>query len=405
MYLEAIVLALANLKTNKTRFLFSLLGISIGVILAVMTILLSASFKNKMMQEMKVAGDTIINIALGNKSNTLNYFPRPIFTDNHVSIVKSIKNVDEAYGIVSFPVQKGILARKSQAIKGKLLFQNTIFGTDPGYLKAIGVRLAKGKVFTKKTEVVIGNEVAKAAQIVIGDLIVIENKGQKQEFEVCGIIEKQLNLAFSDFGQVVNNLLIVSKENFPDLNYSLICVRANNRQNIDQISMSIEKIINNDSTIHNILSNSTYNVVAVSQKNVIDMVNRWFQYISIFVMGLSVLASIIAMVGVINVMLITFYERIREIGIIKAIGASDGQVLFLYLVESGLLGILGTIIGFIIGVGSSILITKAFGFKFIFEYTVIVVAILLGFGAALIAGFIPARKASGLDPNKALMYE
>lgn len=406
MLSEAVRLTLTNLKTNRVRVLLTLSGISIGVILAVTSSLLLVSFKQKMMNEMKVAGETVINVAVGNKSNTLNYSPRPIFESKHVSLVKTLSHVTSAHGIIYFKtLDKMIEAAKSDSGSSRRLFQDTVFGTDPGYVKSIGVKFKSGRVFTKASEVVIGSEVASSGRVSVGDFLFLSINGERKKFTISGVIQKQKVVAFSEFGQGVNNLIAVPKSELPSMNFSLISVNVDSRINTGKVAQQISKLLNQDESIQNLLSHSTFKVTGVSQKDVINMVEEWFRYIRLLSIALSILASVIAMIGVINVMLMTLLERFKEIGIMKAVGASDTQLLSLYMVEIGLIGLTGAILGLFVGLSLAYFVSKMVGFPFIFQINIVFIALALGFGASLIAGLIPALKAARLDPNTALMYE
>ena len=112
-----------------------------------------------------------------------------------------------------------------------------------------------------------------------------------------------------------------------------------------------------------------------------------------------------------NTMYTAVLERTREIGVMKAVGAKNGQILGLFLIESGLLGLVGGLIGTLVGIGISLVagrfIDQALSVPFIpsFRLELILGAIAFSFVLGSISGVLPARQASGLQPVEALRYE
>ena len=117
-------------------------------------------------------------------------------------------------------------------------------------------------------------------------------------------------------------------------------------------------------------------------------------------------------VGIMNIMLVSVTERTREIGIRMAVGATSGDILRQFLIEAVLLSCIGGVIGFLMGLGTSIGIvslinTVTSGTKWKYEVSMLagVVAFLFAAAVGVFFGFYPARRASLLDPIEALRYE
>jgi len=119
---------------------------------------------------------------------------------------------------------------------------------------------------------------------------------------------------------------------------------------------------------------------------------------------ISSISLIVGGIVVTNTMYISVMERTREIGTLKAIGADNNSILLLFIIESGLLGLVGGIIGILIA-GAISLLVMFVGFNAVIEWWLVLFALMFSFGLGVVAGFLPARQAAKLDPIEALRYE
>lgn len=155
----------------------------------------------------------------------------------------------------------------------------------------------------------------------------------------------------------------------------------------------------------------------ISSKTVIDFISTLTSGLTIALIVFGSISALVASIGIINTMIMSIHEQTREIGIIKAIGASDTQVLVIFLIQSGLIGMIGGVIG--LGITFTLMqvsdpflvnilkeqgftaIDKFFHFQPLNAFYITLGSILVG----VLAGIYPAMKAAKLDPVKALRYE
>jgi putative ABC transport system permease protein len=142
--------------------------------------------------------------------------------------------------------------------------------------------------------------------------------------------------------------------------------------------------------------------------NQIDIINAFSNIVGLFTVMVSAIAGIsliVGGIGIANIMLVSVVERTREIGIRKAVGATNGAVLSQFLTEAVLVSLAGGAIGIALGVGIAFAAATAFKFPFVISMW----SVIAGFGLStiigLIAGVIPARNAAQLDPIIALRSE
>ena len=127
--------------------------------------------------------------------------------------------------------------------------------------------------------------------------------------------------------------------------------------------------------------------------------------LSLFISGVAAISLFVGGIGVMNIMLVSVTERIREVGLRKAIGAKTKDILTQFLIEAVLLTFLGGIIGVLFGYGGALLIGLFINTTPILNPIVVIVSLLVSTMTGLIFGVYPAKKAASLDPIEALRVD
>ncbi len=196
--------------------------------------------------------------------------------------------------------------------------------------------------------------------------------------------------------------------------------QAENFFGTDEASMIIVKLRSSDPNVVNATSTAITkyfgNQVSVISSNVVtSLLTTIFSTISLFLGGIAAISLLVAGIGIMNIMIVSLIERTREIGILKALGMKSRTVLFIFLTESVIIGLIGAIIGIISGwvlanivslflgrggiIGSAITITP------VLSPEVILGALAFGVGVSVVFALYPAWRASRLKPVEALRYE
>ena len=154
-----------------------------------------------------------------------------------------------------------------------------------------------------------------------------------------------------------------------------------------------------------------------SLKMILDMANRGMIILQTMLASVGALALLVASIGIANTMIMAVYERTKEIGILKAVGASPRQIRLLFVVEASLIGLLGgisgTILGWLLGKGLNWLILEIMrwqevnvqGTFFVVSWWLVIAALVFATLVGLLAGLYPAARAARLAPLAALRYE
>ncbi|HSJ57608.1 MAG TPA: FtsX-like permease family protein, partial [Anaerolineae bacterium] len=154
-----------------------------------------------------------------------------------------------------------------------------------------------------------------------------------------------------------------------------------------------------------------------SIKTMVDLANRGMTILTTMLGSVGGLALLVASIGIANTMIMSVYERTKEIGILKAVGASPGQIRWLFVVEASLIGlmggVIGTILGWLLGRGLNWLLLEILAWQavpmegtfFVVTWWLVAGALLFATLVGLLAGLYPAARAARLVPLDALRYE
>jgi len=254
-------------------------------------------------------------------------------------------------------------------------------------------------------KVVIGNNLAEdnifQRDIKVGDKLVING----ENFQVVGILGK------SGFPPVDNALLIPQDRlkkllGFED-KLSAIVAKAKT-ENINQVADSVAR---NLRSLRNV-DEGKEDFEVETPEHILQGFNTIFTIVQAVLIGIAAISLFVGGIGIMNTMYTSVLERTSEIGVMKAIGARNGDILFIFLIESGTLGLIGGFVGILLGIGFAKAVeigsTAFFGTVLIqaqISPFLIIGSLLFSIIVGVIAGTFPAVQASKLAPVEALRYE
>jgi len=403
---QSIAYSLKNLKRRKLRSWLTILGIVIGIMTVIIIMSIGEGVKKQVSDELSQFGsDQMFVIPINIEESSITSFGSGRGPTSGKLFEKDFDVIDGIPGVKL--VSKLVYGRASVGFKDKAITA-TVYGTDANYFEIWGsmYTIEEGRTFrgSESRVVVLGydaaHEIFGKNDISIGSILLIGDK----KFRVVGIFEK----IGSTFSQADDSSIYVPYEDGRDLftnqlakdELSFISIIIDEGQDIDTIKSNIEERLASRHKVS--LDSKDFSVVTASFVN--ETVGGLLNSLTTFLFLITLIASIVGGIGISNTMFMSVIERVREIGILKSVGATNSDVLKVFLIESGLLGIVGGVIGVILGILILLLIGN-FGVPYLIRIELVLFALFFSFGIGVLSGFIPARRASGLNPIEAFRHE
>lgn len=407
MVLDYLDLSWQSIRNRRLRSWLTILGIVIGVTAIVALISIGQGVQDSILREFEMLGYNTITVFPGNFNTRRGGFGNVSGGSKKYldpAVLRKMKAIEKQAEIRT---ETGLV--NSEALQGQAFLRVTgisqsVVEDFDGYFN--GFPLAEGELFSFEGEekvVVLGKGVAKDLGASVGGTIQIEGG----DFTVEGIFEgdEESDDGFNFYGDLDSGLFVP----FATMNElygggekaSLILAEAVEDVPVSRIADLIEDRYSEAGTA----------ATTITTEEISKRVDNALGTIQIALAGIAAISLLVGGIGVMNTMYTAVLERTREIGVMKAVGAKNSHVLNLFLIESGLLGLIGGIIGTLLGVGLSLVaghfIDRALQVPFVpsFRPTLIIGAIAFSFLVGALSGALPARQAANLQPVEALRYE
>ena len=371
-------LIIKNPFRNKTRSFLAIVGIAIGIATIVALGLITASLEDSTETTLKDGSAEItvtkIGSSMGSSSGNLN--------ESYVDKLSEIDGVEKTAGLLDTTIIDTTSDRESSR------YGYSLYGAKRDDLDIVGINNVNGSLFDEeKDELIVGKNLADEENYTIGDTIDVYGN----EFKITGIYET--GSIFYD------TAMYTSLERLQNL--------TDNEGEISSISVKIKKDANLTTVNDNIKDkyNDTLNTITTEEMS--QTIDDTLGMINSTTTAIEALAIIIGGLGVINTMMMTVFERTREIGVLKSVGWTKKRILTMIMGESIVLTLLSGIIGSVLGVIGVVLLLKVNGgdMTLVFNINIFIKAFAVALTVGILGGLYPAIKASRLSPTEALRYE
>ncbi len=402
MILEHIVISIKNLKTRGLRSYLTMLGIFIGIAAVVALISMGDALQQTITGQFATLDVDKLII-----QNTGTGFGPPGSTavkklnKHDLELINSISDVKEVIPRLIRTVKvdynkitqfKYIASMPSSKEQLKILYDS------------LNIKLESGRLLseTDRGKIILGNDFLDKSEfekeIRIGSILKIQGK----EFEVIGILKRagtfQINSVILMLESDLKEILNIDDE------IDLIVVQVDNQNKVQETAKSIESKLRKDRKLKQ--GEEDFSVQTPTQA--IETVNTILNVINIIISGIAAISLLVGGIGIANTMFTSVLERTREIGVMKAVGAKNTDILSIFIIESAILGIIGGIIGAIIGLSLAFLVSNiassalGISFKTQISFPLILLSMLFSLLIGVLSGIIPAIQASKLKPVEAL---
>lgn len=399
-------MALEALRSSRWRSALTMLGIIIGVVSVTTIVSLGEGAKQGVVGQINQAGDDLITVRPGRPVQReaanlagANLFGIPntgSFDTTDLGVVESVEGIKD---IVPFAFVSSVANRDDHEYD-----QGLIIGTSPDLPKALNQEVEYGSFFSpqdaNKNGAVIGKRVAEQLfkeNVPVGKLFTIRGK----VFVVRGVFKEfdSSPLApHSDYNTAIFIQYDVAREMTSDTNIFQILTRPEQPENLDQAVADITDAL---ATAHE----GQHDFAVLTQSDRLATAHQVLDTLTGFVAGIAVISLIVAGIGILNIMLVSVTERTHEIGIRKAVGATNRQIMNQFLTEAVILSLLGGILGVFLSILTNWILRIFTELTPVLTWPIMTIAVGVAVAVGIIFGTTPALKAAHKHPIDALRHE
>ncbi len=390
-----IKIAFIDILANKLRFLLTILGILIGTGSVILLINVGESAKAAIYNTISGLGENVVYIFHGKKTeNSMMMDPSMLIGGFSLSEAKRIKNV-----LSNNPYVKSIAFRGMETTDIETRFSkntSTVWIVDSNYFKTINLTLVDGRFISKdmvekrRKVVILGKDAAEEyfpRSKAVGHYIKIKGKAYK----VIGVTNLESS-ASVQLNSVVFLPYSTAEDLFSNIKIQLFFVKLTDINKLHLVENQMR-----------LLTNKPF--YSMTQEEVLDQTQLIMGILTMFISVIASISLIVGGIGVMNILLVSVKEKIKEIGLRKAVGAKNRDILQLFLIQSLIYNLIGSSLGIALGIAGGFVIVSVANLPFVVSIKAIILATSVSFIISLIFGIYPAIIASRLSPVEALREE
>lgn len=399
--LETIKLSTSAIRRNKSRSFLTMLGIIIGVFAVISLVSLGTGLRNYITSRFESLGSNNLYVIPGSGGDEggLNRMQAMSGVGSKLkpSLVDEIKKIGSPVAEVMGELE----------IPGVARYRNkhltiTLVGASPEIFTLDNLKMNQGRFFNRsdingaKNVAVIGSEVVQKlfdGKDPIGEELTIADS----RFKVIGTLESRGGGIMGATADRVALVPITAAQKLSDSkNLQTILIKVEDKNRMDEAKYKIKN------QLLKVLKEDDFSVV--SQESILSTISSILGVLTTALGCIAAISLLVGGIGIMNIMLVSVTERTREIGIRKAVGATNRDILMQFLAEAVFLSLVGGLIGVFLGYLGTLVVSRLLSAN-AFSWWSILLALGVSSLVGVIFGVAPAAKASRLDPVEALRYE
>ncbi len=424
MIWENVKLALNGLRSNKMRALLTMLGIIIGIGSVIAIVTVGSSLTSSVSSSLVSLGGNNLQLSVdprpdenGEHANNYSYEDSDLLTDEMLAAYQQRFAQQIRAIVLTESKDPGSALRQGQTAK------ITTTGANQGFFDLDRVSLAAGRLLTQNDQdgrrkvAVVSDLLVKRlfggdAQAALGQPVeVTEANGSVNEFTIVGVYTYQMQGVFLGGKPTVSDdartQLYIPLTTFHELNGvsegSYFWCEVAPAAGVDTAAFEVRSEQFFEQSYYK--NNAQFRVEAYNLKNEMSTITQVLDTISIAIGVIAGISLLVGGIGVMNIMLVSITERTREIGIRKALGATNSAIRTQFIVESVIICLVGGALGILAGCGLGSLGATLIGAPARINFATVLVAVGFSMAIGVFFGYYPANKAAKLDPIEALRYE
>lgn len=397
--LESLRTAWEALAANKLRSLLTMLGIIIGVGSVIAIIAIGRGTSAAVSSELDSFGAGLFQV-----------MPRPPGPNDRESHYEPLTESDVKLILDLLPDVQGHLVQMGMGATLKWernTIQTVVMGTAANAPDLLSLKLAEGRWFTKDEEQIGARVMVLGADSVtqlmeeghspIGDRVMVDG----YPYTVIGVMAKDTGMLTRLFNQQDTSYYVP----LPAIKARLGTVRDLGGILLKAKPGTDPEVVKNDvvALLEHVHKGARYDGFTFAQA--VSAVNSITGIITGVMAAIAGISLLVGGVGIMNIMLVSVTERTREIGIRKAIGATYGNILLQFLIESVLISVIGGLIGVGLAMIPTLIVGHLLEISLLVDLSAVALAVGFSAGVGILFGVYPASKAARLDPIEALRYE
>ena len=403
MLLNALLIAIKEIRRNILRSILTILGIVIGVASVIAMVMIGDGTTANVTANIEKLGSNMLNVRVGQEKRGAprdDNSAKPFKIEDITAIKNEVANL------------KGVTAENSSmanVVFGNKSNSSLIVGTTNDYFIIKDWEVEQGRIF-EEGELSSGKSVCILGTTVVKNLFGDENPiGATIRIKnfPCSVIGVLASKGASSFGRdqdevVITPLKMYQRKIQGNLDVSSIIVSVMEEKYIEDAKAQIISLMQDRRAVK---VGEADNFHIRDMKDILNTMTSTTKMLTYLLGSIAAISLLVGGIGIMNIMLVSVTERTREIGIRLAIGAMQSEVLLQFLIEAIVLSTWGGIIGIFLGLGVGYGVVQIFELPYIINTQIILISFIFSTLIGVVFGYFPARKAARLNPIDALRYE